>query len=447
MLYGLTVNGGKSSGTIFEIGADGSSFSNLYSFSELTYSPSLQNNVNPDGANPAGELVSDGGAFLYGVTQNGGKNGAGTIFKIGTDGSGFTILHTFSAPTYDSASQLYTNADGASPYSGLILSGSTLYGTTVGGGSNSGGVVFRMDVSGAPFSNLYSFTAAIRNPATGIYTNNDGSFPEGNLYLLDGVLYGTAYDGGKNGSGAVFRVNAGGGSFTNLHSFAPPVDDKVHSIYTNRDGLYPNAGLVSDGAALYSTTYMGGSLGYGSVFRLDLSGGSFTNLHNFTYGNDGANARSGLVLSNNVLYGTAENGGSTGYVAVFQLSTSGTGFRTIYSFSAANPNASEVDTNGDGESPDSRLLLSGGILYGTASGGGTGGTGTVFAINLNTGPEPIRLNFQWAQTNLILTWTNAAFLLQTSSNVSSAYADIPGAASPFTNPPAVSTKFFRLRLP
>ncbi len=71
------------------------------------------------------------------------------MFAVNTDGSGFTNLHTFAG--YPS--------DGASPTAGLILSGSTLYGTASAGGSSRNGTVFAVNVNGTAFTNLYSFTA------------------------------------------------------------------------------------------------------------------------------------------------------------------------------------------------------------------------------------------------------------------------------------------------
>ena len=60
----------------------------------------------------------------------------------------FTTLHSFAG--YPS--------DGASPVCGLILSGNTLYGTTVDGGSSGYGTVFAVHTDGTGFTNLHSFT-------------------------------------------------------------------------------------------------------------------------------------------------------------------------------------------------------------------------------------------------------------------------------------------------
>src|SRR3989442_1704575 len=85
---------------------------------------------------------------------------------------------------------------------------------------------------------------------------------------------------------------------------------------------------------------------------------TFTTLHSFTpapdppYVNgDGSHPEAGLVLSGNTLYGTADNGGTSGNGAVFELNTDGTGFTNLYSFTAGDHNSSFAYTNSDGANP------------------------------------------------------------------------------------------------
>ena len=65
----------------------------------------------------------------------------------------FTTLYSFTAFDQNSG----TNSDGATPESGLIVSGSILYGTTYSGGDWTGGTVFAVNLDGSGFTNLYSF--------------------------------------------------------------------------------------------------------------------------------------------------------------------------------------------------------------------------------------------------------------------------------------------------
>jgi uncharacterized repeat protein (TIGR03803 family) len=82
------------------------------------------------------------GNTLYGATYKGGLSDNGTVFKVNTDGAGFTTLYNFTAGA--------TNSDGAKPRSGLILSGNTLYGTAREGGSSGKGTIFSLSLPPPP---------------------------------------------------------------------------------------------------------------------------------------------------------------------------------------------------------------------------------------------------------------------------------------------------------
>jgi uncharacterized repeat protein (TIGR03803 family) len=97
---------------------------------------------------------------LYGTTYNGGTSSNGTVFKVNTDGSGYTVLKNFSAL---SSNYPYTNGDGAWPSASLVLSGNTLYGTTQNGGSLGGGAVFKLNTDGNNYINLKNFPATDLN--------------------------------------------------------------------------------------------------------------------------------------------------------------------------------------------------------------------------------------------------------------------------------------------
>jgi uncharacterized repeat protein (TIGR03803 family) len=118
----------------------------------------------------------------------------------------FTTLHSF------------TGSDGGGLVSGLVLSGNTLYGSApIGGGSSAfaEGTVFAVNTDGTGFTNLHNFTAQFGDGNI----NSDGLQPWAGLILSGNTLYGTALEGGSGGNGTVFAVNADGTGFTNLHSF------------------------------------------------------------------------------------------------------------------------------------------------------------------------------------------------------------------------------------
>jgi len=193
-------------------------------------------------------MVISGGT-LYGTARNGGSNGlAGTVFSVGTDGGGFTVLHTFSPSP---------SLDGKAPDGDLILSGNTLYGTTFSGGTNGMGTVFSINTDGSNYTVIHSF-----NTAAG-----EGKDPEAGLFLRGNTLYGTtiADPGGINGT--IYSVNTDGSSFTVLHTFS--IANASYG-YANSDGAQPFGGVAMSGNILYGTTSVGGVTGLGTVFSFPI---------------------------------------------------------------------------------------------------------------------------------------------------------------------------------
>ncbi len=329
-LYGTAAHGGSSgNGSIFKVNIDGTDFTNLHSFTGPYNNHTIT--TNEDGANPLAGLVISGNT-LYGTASGGGSSGNGVVFAIYTDGTGFTNLHTFSA------TDAGTNNDGSTPVAGLTLSGNTLFGTTSDGGGYRLGTVFAIDADGTDFTNLHNFSPTAGPPIAS--TNADGADPAAGLVLSGNTLYGSAQRGGSSGVGSLFRVNTDGTDFTNLHNFSAGSESvgNGNSITTNNDGRLPSASLVLSGTTLYGTAESGGNFGAGTVFAINTDGTGFTNLHSFTYpetagsNSDGAFPMAGLVFSGEKLYGTTDNGGSQGVGIIFALNTDGGDFANLYSF-------------------------------------------------------------------------------------------------------------------
>ena len=146
----------------------------------------------------------------------------------------------------------------------------------------------------------------------------------------------------------------------------------LYSFSGSSDGANPQASLMLSSGTLYGTAQLGGSEGAGSLFAVKNDGTGFTNLHSFTFGSAGAYQSAGLILSSNILYGTASQGGSgdANQGMVYKLNADGSGFTILHSFTLGDYNTFTRDvTNSDGDSPQSGLVLSDNTLYGTASGG------------------------------------------------------------------------------
>jgi uncharacterized repeat protein (TIGR03803 family) len=423
ILYG-TASAGSSSpgnpislGTVFKVNTDGTGFTTLHSFNQT------------DGSDPYAGLMLSGNT-LYGTTYHGGNYPiAGAVFKVNTDGTGFTNLYSFTELNSNSAG-VYTNSDGANPYAGLALSGNTLYGTTVNGGSGGVGTLFKVNIDGTGFTNLYSFTSLIFTNSYGTYTNSDGANPYAGLIPSGNTLYGTTVNGGNEGFGTLFKVNADGTDFTNFYSFTALIYTNSAGVYTNSDGANPHGSLVLSSNILYGTALDGGDVGGGTIFKVNTNGTGFTNLFNFPPGDsDGAFPQAGLLLSGNILYGTTELS-SGGDGEVFAINTDGMGFTNLWNFNYR-----------EGYQLYAGLILNNNTLYGTASQGGFNGQGSIFALSLG----PIPLNIQYISNAVVLSWGNPAFSLQAATNVTGVYTNVTGAASPYSNTVISSQMFFRLQ--
>jgi uncharacterized repeat protein (TIGR03803 family) len=185
-LYGTTYYGGTyGNGTVFELkhtadGAWGEKI--LSSFYEFSFGPQ----------NPFGGVIFDTAGNLYGTTYQGGAYNAGTAFEL-TPATGGTwnwmILHSLNN----------NGVDGAFPAVGLIFdTAGNLYGTTIYGGAEDGGIAFELTPAGGGAwteTVLHSFGQA-----------GDGFYPDASLILDSaGNLYGTV-ELGDEGNGTVFEI-------------------------------------------------------------------------------------------------------------------------------------------------------------------------------------------------------------------------------------------------
>jgi uncharacterized repeat protein (TIGR03803 family) len=397
-LYGTAYDGGSSgNGAVFRVNTDGTGFTNLHNFQRMDDS-SL---TNQDGANPQAGLVLFG-STLFGIASRGGFWGNGSVFSISTEGTAFTCLHHFPAASP-------TNSDGAHPLAPLVLLGNRLYGTTSGAGNSGSGTVFAINTDGTGFTNLHNFSPTFGRLG---YTNSEGANPQAGLLLVGSSLYGTATRGGLYGSGSIFKINSDGTGFTNLHNFSASAPNE-NQIGTNSDGALPMSGLTSAGDRLYGTAESGGSHGAGAVFSIKIDGTGFTNLHSFKTtadtNNDGGYPLAGLVLSGDTLYGTLSSGGGFYGGALFAIKTDGTAFKNLYNFGSS----------GSGFDPYAGLIVSDNALYGTTAGGGRWAAGTVFSFSSLETSSPLTITLSGA--TVILSWpTNSAFgTLQSTTNLSS----------------------------
>ena len=128
-------------------------------------------------------MTSEGG---YGG-GNTNSYGYGTVFSVGTNGTNYQNLVSFTGTS--------GTANGSLPNGSLVLSGTTLYGMTAYGGVHGDGNIFSVGINGSGYQDLYDFTGGA-----------DGADPEGDLLASGGTLFGLTSAGGVNGDGTVFAL-------------------------------------------------------------------------------------------------------------------------------------------------------------------------------------------------------------------------------------------------
>lgn len=296
-LFGTTFEGGTSfncefgCGTVYNILPSGSvckTVSCPWTSTAIASFTDQANGGNPNFVDP----VFDQQGNLYGTTAIGGSDGIGVVFELTHTSNGWTetVLHNFTGP------------DGAYPYSGLIFDrAGNLYGTTGYGGQYDQGSVYELSPNGSNWTltTLYSFQGT-----------TDGQKPASALIMDQaGNLYGSTVVGGSDGGGTVFKLSPsdGGWTFSLVYSLVGQANQNFYP------GVFNPLAMDAQGN-LYGTAVLDGAHGDGSVFKLTPSNGSwtYTSLHDFANGADGANPFGGATFdANGNLLGTTTYGGTT----------------------------------------------------------------------------------------------------------------------------------------
>jgi uncharacterized repeat protein (TIGR03803 family) len=311
--------------TVASIAAHGQTFTTLYAFRGGNAGASPSNLI----LTPSGELI--------GTAAYGSDCPCYLTFGLSPEAKE-TVLHRFSVP-------LGNEAEIPGGYS-LSKDGETLYGLSNYGGDYTAcpeglgcGFVFSLDLSTNKYEVLHEFQGG----------PNDGAGPNGNMvFESEGNLFGMAFDGGANFTGAIFEITSAGAEKI-IYSFGPVPD-----------GNDPAGGLVRDSSGnFFGATISGGTgscqngPGCGTVFEVTPSGKEKV-LYSFTGGSDGQNPYWLVGNSAGAVYGISRTADNV-VTAVFEVNSKGQ-FSIIY--------------NGSFVSQITSLSLGpSGALYATATGG------------------------------------------------------------------------------
>ena len=418
--YGTTPRyfgtGSSTQGTVFRVTPAGV-FTTIHTFSAVDVSQH-----NADGADPQGALALGTDGNFYGVTDGGGAQGDGTVFKV-TPAGMVTSLHSFSGAS---------STDFYAPNTALARGNDGNFYGSVQGGSAGAGAIFQITPDGT-LTILYSFTGGADGGLPGaLLLGNDGNFygltqsgstpltgvslaatafritPTGALTTLhtfnnatdgtntqggavrtaptliqgaDGNFYGTTQSGGpQNGVGTVFQMTPAG-VVAVVYTFSRTASGAVTG---NLDGSAP-VGLAqgSDGS-FYGitaadggpTSFIGAGTGGGTLFKLTPAG-ALTTFSRFTPG--GMQGSGGLLqASDGNFYGATLRGGANAAGTLFSLTPTGA-LSTFHSF----------DDDTDGSYPNGSLLEGdNGTLYGSTANGSSVGAGAFFSFAPSDAPVP-----------------------------------------------------------
>lgn len=395
-IYGMTTSGGSNNkGTIYEYDIAGNTFSIKYNFGGSN-----------DGANPYGGLTEGDDGYLYGLTTSGdGASADGVLFKFDPSTSVYTKLVDFDGTTKGSlpfctlkklnngllygmtnkggmnsagtifefnpvTSQFRKRLDfdkinGDSPFSSFVeASNGNLYATTHDGGLTNSGVVFEYNYSSHSFKKIADLDYGV-----------DGQYPSGTISVPEtGKVYLVTPYGGLYGGGVLLEADPSlnMGTFTKIVDFNPATSGN-HPVFAPK---------IAGNGKLYGTTEEGGLYNKGTLYEYDLFNNTFSIKYHFKEGEDGWKPTTGLVRAEEKLYGMTQHGGKNGSGVLFEFDYG----NEIYT--------KKVDCTWGANSVYSCLEVENDKLYGLASQAMTITSGVLFEYDIK--PNTLTTKYEFS---------------------------------------------------
>lgn len=287
-LWGTTTLGGSNDGgTIYSTDGFGQNFSTEFSFEKLNI------------INPMGGFVEANDGYYYALSQNGGTELSGTIFRMDPSTESIEVVYSFSSsgPNF--------------PIGNLkLVSNGNLIGVTQGGGANSDGVLFEFDYSTNTMTVLHDFLETSGN-----------SPKESIIETSNGMYYGLTSAGGANDVGVIYSYDNSTQTYTVEHEFESSM------------GANPIRGLMqASNGNIYGLTHNGGTGNFGTLFEFNPLNSNYSVLHSFDNTNGSYPSSTILQITNGKLIGTTRQGGASDYGVLFEYDLS-TGFNALQDLS------------------------------------------------------------------------------------------------------------------
>ena len=286
--------------------------------------------------------------LFLGMTTNGGSNNLGTIFSFNPATNAETVLWNLGSGT-----------DGQNPYGDLTLcpANGLYYGMTYAGGDSGLGTIFSFNPATDSEKVVWSFGR-----------DTDGYWPSGTLFYdtVNGLFYGSTYDGGRLNEGTIFSFNPAADTEMVLWSFG-----------NMPDAQHPSAGFTwGQNGLLYATAEDGGATGYGALVSFDPATGTEAVIYNFTLVGYDANDPAGDLVYNagtNLYYGFSQYGGHSNFGTVFSFNPTTNRDSVLWNFAGGS----------DGKYPVGDLAFDpvNDNYYGVVRLGGAGTHGTIESLN------------------------------------------------------------------
>lgn len=323
----------------------------------------------------------------------------------------------------------------------------------------------------AMWTNIYNGSGNGWDEAKSVAVGESGrvfvlGYSEGNLTSADYVTLAYASSGVPLWTN---RYNGPGNDWDDVVAIVLDGFENVlvsgYSPGTGSDADFATIKYTSTGVPLWTRRYNGPANGRDEVrgLAVDLSGNVFVAGESVGNGSDYdyaivAYSSTGVALWTNRYNGPANRYDGARAVAVDR---SGNVFVTGYSgggdgggdcvtlaYTAAGLPLWTNRYNAPGNLVDQGVTLGlerlGNVFVSGHSMNTNGGYYDYFTIKYSSSVPAPYLGIQPSNTQMMLTWTNATFNLQSAPTITGTFTNIPGATSPFTNPISGAQQFFRL---